>query len=85
MFVKQKKAIFVNGCFWHKHNCKYFKWPKTNAEFWKKKISDTVVRDEKNYKELSILGWDVLVVWECELKHRKENKIQERVVEFLSD
>ncbi len=65
---KYKTAIFVNGCFWHKHNCKYFKWPKTNVDFWVEKIEKNVERDERNYGLLKEMGWNTIVVWECELK-----------------
>lgn len=66
---KYKTIIFVNGCFWHKHEgCRYFVWPKNNADFWKKKIEGNVERDRYDYKLLEDLGWHVIVVWECELK-----------------
>ena len=66
---KYKTVIFVNGCFWHKHEgCKYFVWPKTNEDFWRAKILANVSRDQKNMKLLSELGWNVIVIWECELK-----------------
>lgn len=66
---KYKTVIFVNGCFWHKHEgCRYFVWPKSNVEFWKSKIEKNVLRDTKNYDELKSLGWQVLIIWECELK-----------------
>lgn len=66
---KYKTCIFINGCFWHKHEgCKYFAWPKNNAEFWKKKITGNVERDLRQQKELRSLGWKVIVIWECELK-----------------
>lgn len=66
---KYKTCIFVNGCFWHKHeSCKYFIWPKNNAEFWKKKITGNVERDMRQQNELRLLGWNVIVIWECELK-----------------
>lgn len=66
---KYKTVIFVNGCFWHGHaGCRYFVWPKNNAEFWQKKIGDNIERDERNYKLLSKQGWNVIVVWECTLK-----------------
>ena len=69
VLTKYKTVIFVNGCFWHKHEgCKYFVWPKSNAEFWKTKIEKNVERDQQNYKLLKELGWKVVVVWECELK-----------------
>ena len=66
---KYKTCIFINGCFWHKHEgCKYFVWPKNNAEFWEKKINGNVERDLRQQQELQALGWKVIVVWECELK-----------------
>lgn len=66
---KYKTIVFVNGCFWHKHEgCHYFVWPKNNADFWKKKIEGNVERDKYDYKLLKDLGWHVIVVWECELK-----------------
>ncbi len=66
---KYKTCIFINGCFWHKHEgCKYFRWPKNNSEFWKEKLTRNAERDEKTYEELKHLGWNVLVVWECELR-----------------
>ena len=66
---KYKTVIFVNGCFWHGHEgCHYFVWPKNNAEFWKKKIGSNIERDAKNHALLAKLGWNVIVVWECELK-----------------
>ena len=74
---KYKTVIFVNGCFWHKHEgCKYFVWPKNNADFWKKKIESNVARDAKNYQQLESLGWKVLTIWECELKtHCREETL----------
>lgn len=66
---KYRTVIFVNGCFWHKHDgCKYFVWPKNNAAFWKEKLEKNVERDEKNYKQLVHAGWNIIIVWECELK-----------------
>lgn len=66
---KYKTCIFVNGCFWHKHEgCKYFVWPKNNAEFWKKKINGNVERDIKQQNILRQQGWNVIIVWECEIR-----------------
>ena len=68
---KYRTVIFVNGCFWHKHEgCKYFVWPKSNEEFWQKKIRSNIVRDEQNYRILEDLGWKIIVVWECQLKRK---------------
>lgn len=72
---KYKTCIFVNGCFWHKHEgCKYFVWPKNNAEFWKKKINGNAERDIQQQNSLREQGWNVIVVWECEVrKDRLDN------------
>lgn len=67
---KYKTAIFVHGCFWHKHDCKYFKWPSSNTEFWKNKILDNVRRDKKHQAELKKSGWKVKIVWECWVKNK---------------
>ena len=64
-----KAVVFVNGCFWHGHtDCRYFVWPKNNSEFWREKIIGNIARDQKNYELLRDLGWNVFVIWECELK-----------------
>ena len=64
-----RTVIFVNGCFWHRHsNCKYAYTPKSRQEFWLNKFQGTVQRDQEKQKMLTDLGWQVLVVWECELK-----------------
>ena len=68
---KYKTVIFVNGCFWHKHDCSRFVWPKSNTEYWYKKIENNVNRDADNMALLKQAGWRVLVVWECELKNEK--------------
>jgi len=75
---KYKTVIFVNGCFWHKHEgCRYFVWPKSNIEFWEEKITRNVNRDNDNYRMLKEMGWNVLIVWECELKKDvRENSLR---------
>lgn len=74
---KYRTVIFVNGCFWHMHEgCKYFVWPKHNAEFWEKKIRDNAERDRRNCLKLEGQGWKVLTVWECSLKDSKEDTLQ---------
>ena len=67
---KYKTVIFVNGYFWHKHDCPRFVWPSTNEEYWRPKIMGNVERDKRNLAELQQLGWTVLTVWECELKKK---------------
>lgn len=66
---KYKTVIFVNGCFWHGHkDCRYFVVPKTNTDFWLNKINTNIERDKHKQEALKELGWNVIVVWECELK-----------------
>ena len=67
---KYKTVIFVNGCFWHKHDCPRFVWPSSNEDYWRPKIMGNVERDKRNIAELQQLGWTVLTVWECELKKK---------------
>ena len=84
---RYKTAIFVNGCFWHKHEgCKYFVWPKNNAKFWKEKIIRNVQRDMDNYVKLEKLGWHVIIIWECELKRsNKEETLKNLYRRLKSD
>lgn len=65
---KYKTVIFVNGCFWHKHDCPRFVWPSSNKEYWIPKIQNNVERDKRNIQLLHDRGWKVLIVWECQLK-----------------
>lgn len=72
---KYKTIIFIHGCFWHHHEgCKASKLPETNAEFWEKKVSDNVVRDRKNIEKLKSEGWNVIVVWQCEIKSKAKRE-----------
>lgn len=64
---KYKTVIFVNGCFWHKHDCPRFVWPSSNQEYWTPKILKNVERDKSNAAALNAMGWRVITVWECEL------------------
>ena len=70
---KYRAVIFVHGCFWHSHGCKYSVMPKTNREFWSKKLEKNKHRDEKCYSLLQSNGWRVLVVWECTIKNFRSN------------
>lgn len=66
---KHNSVIFVHGCFWHKHDCKYFKWPQTREEFWRSKIEENVARDRTAIETLKRNGWRVAIVWECSFRH----------------
>lgn len=71
---KYRTCIFINGCFWHGHNCQEFRPPKTNVNYWTKKINRNRERDKEEQKKLAEMGWHVIVVWECELKPDKREK-----------
>lgn len=65
---RYKAVIFVHGCFWHGHSCKYFRWPSSRPEFWKSKIELNQCKDETSISELLKMGWRVAVVWECSMR-----------------
>lgn len=68
VFPSRKVVVFIHGCFWHKHECRFFKWPANNRDFWVQKINQNAERDSRNLSSLKAMGWRVVVVWECELK-----------------
>ena len=81
-FPGRRKAIFVHGCFWHRHEgCRRTTTPRTRTSFWKDKFQKNVVRDRTNLRDLNQLGWSVMVVWECETADREE--LAARLAEFL--
>ena len=83
VFPKHNALIFVHGCFWHKHNCRYGKVrPKTNTEFWNSKRQRTVERDNLNKKTLKDRGWKVMEIWECEVK--KEENLKSRILRMFN-
>lgn len=79
---KYKTVIFVNGCFWHKHNCSRFVWPSSNQDYWKSKILRNAERDQENRRRLEELGWRVITIWECELK-KKDRDV--RLAEVITE
>lgn len=74
VFHKQRVAIFVDGCFWHGHDCRNTR-PKTNEEFWLRKISKNMERDIKVTEHLEKLGWKVVRIWECELARKRRPEL----------
>ena len=83
VFSSRKKVIFVHGCFFHMHDCRYGRvTPRTNAEFWQKKRLSNVERDRKNITALKETGWEVLIVWECQTK--TPDILPQYITEFLS-
>lgn len=65
IFPRYRAVIFVHGCFWHGHDCPFFRWPKSRPEFWREKIGANIERDQKVRTALRESGWRVLTVWEC--------------------
>lgn len=65
---RYKTVVFINGCFWHMHDCAEFVLPKSNLEYWLPKLERNKTRDNANTEKLEALGWNVIVFWECELK-----------------
>lgn len=74
VFPKQRIAVFVDGCFWHGHDCRNTR-PKQNADFWKEKILRNKERDKEVTLHLERLGWTVLRIWECELKKKNTKNL----------
>ena len=78
---KFKTVVFIDGCFWHGHEgCKYYRLPKTNADFWRHKITLNIARDYANNIYLQLEGWRVIRVWECEIRTKaKRDETLERL------
>ena len=82
VFPSRRKVIFVHGCFWHRHRCRYGRpMPSTRKGFWRKKLADNRERDKRNRRALRRLGWEVFVVWECQTK--RPEWLLPRLVDFL--
>jgi DNA mismatch endonuclease (patch repair protein) len=83
VFPGRRKVIFVHGCFWHRHEgCRFASSPKTRREFWEAKFSRNRERDHKALERLDELGWDSLVIWECET--RVSEQLSEIIRNFLN-
>jgi DNA mismatch endonuclease, patch repair protein len=84
---RHRAVVFVNGCFWHGHDCHLFKWPATRREFWREKISRNALNDAAAADKLLVAGWNVATVWECATKGRTRldsAAIAERIAEWLT-
>ena len=82
VFRKRHKAIFVHGCFWHRHEgCKLARLPKSRQDFWVPKLERNKERDEENLASLTERGWKVLIVWECQTRDRE--KLLRQLVHFM--
>lgn len=83
VFPRLRKIVFVHGCFWHRHDCHLGRVPKSRQEFWLPKLEKNKQRDHANRLALSKLGWDQLIIWECEL--RDTSALRERLTRFLGE
>ena len=80
---KYKTAIFINGCFWHRHpGCKDATTPKTNTAFWEDKFARNIANDEKKTYELNKLGYQVIVLWECEINNQFEETMSRTITKI---
>lgn len=80
---KYKTVIFVHGCFWHRHaRCRGATMPKTRVKFWTAKFAANCIRDKKAVRKLRYQGWQVLVLWECEIRDKEhlQSKLQSRII-----
>jgi DNA mismatch endonuclease, patch repair protein len=83
VFHKQKVAVFVDGCFWHGHDCRNTK-PNANKEFWAKKISKNRERDRDVSLHLEKLGWEVIRIWECDLVNKRREELLQKIGILMS-
>ena len=84
---KYRTVIFINGCFWHGHNCPAGKLPETNKKFWEEKIACNIERDRRNEEKLIESGWRVIVIWQCEIsnKNRLESMLNNIIKEIKDE
>jgi DNA mismatch endonuclease (patch repair protein) len=83
VFPRHQKVLFVHGCFWHQHSgCRVAHLPKSNLSYWAPKLIGNVKRDAKHLDNLVALGWQTLIVWECEIKNTRA--LQKRIIRFLA-
>lgn len=90
IFPRYYAVIFINGCFWHAHEgCKYFVFPKSNQEFWKKKFESNKRRDVENLKYYQEQCWRVCLVWECSIRGKgskqKIEQVTNQIIEWLEE
>lgn len=81
---KYSALIFVHGCFWHGHDCRYFKLPETRKEFWKNKIEGNKNRDANIIAALKKDGWRICVVWECALRSKKRSEHISQITKWIT-
>ncbi len=84
VFPKYRAVVFVHGCFWHRHDCQYFRWPQSNKAFWRTKLSRNFRRDRLTVHTLQDADWRVCMIWECALK-QKTPKQTARILDRIAN
>ena len=77
-------VVFVNGCFWHRHLCRTFRWPESRKTFWKTKLEKNVNRDKQTIRQLTEQGWRVAVIWECSVRGKNRLTAEQRLQSFMN-
>jgi DNA mismatch endonuclease (patch repair protein) len=88
VLAKYKTAVFIHGCFWHRHQCHLGSIPKSNIDFWTKKLNSNADRDQKNIQLLLDLGWKVIIIWGCAIKGKfklSENDLRFKLSSSIRD
>jgi DNA mismatch endonuclease (patch repair protein) len=80
-FRARRKVIFIHGCFWHQHGCRHYRMPRTRKDFWEPKLERNKARDAQVRREIHALGWQAMVIWECQIKNLA--RLQDRITAFL--
>ena len=83
VLAKYRTVIFINGCFWHGHTCKAGKMPETQKDFWEEKIGNNKTRDKRNIANLRSEGWNVITVWQCQIK--RNSAFTKRMNELIGE
>jgi DNA mismatch endonuclease, patch repair protein len=81
VFPSRRKAIFVNGCFWHAHGCRIGRPPKSRPEFWLPKLQKNRLKDKRSLRTLRASGWGVVTVWQCQTGQR--DRLETKLISFL--
>lgn len=84
VFAKHQAVIFVHGCFWHGHDCRFFRLPATRPEFWTEKINKNRKRDARALNELHALGWRICIIWECALRGKQKLIAMQETVDNIA-
>lgn len=83
---KYRTVIFIHGCFWHGHkNCKYFVVPKTRTKWWLNKINGNIMNDKSKIRLLKNDKWNVIIIWECQLKPKKLTKTLDKLISKINE